>query len=389
MKRYNKNFRYTHEFITACIYKCLNGKWYRRDVYRCFVDVAIENNLNDYYTEESIKYFTQYDRSKMHDLIIKIAENMYQEITTRSIKLRPIRYNMRFDNCSKKWRKIGVSSIKQQMYDYIAVESMLNMFHSKIGRYQCASIKGRGQSYGARAIERWIRRTPHKTRYAYKCDIKKYYPSVDHEKLKELLKRDIKNDDCLYLLFALIDSYQNGLCIGSYLSQYLANYYLSYAYHFLTEKMIKTRKQKNGSQINKNMVSYCLFYMDDIIIFSSRKADLKIVIKRFEKYLNEFLHLKIKKGSIMFKVDDRCIDMMGYKIYRDHTEIRKRIYKKIRKVFLKYKEDSIMTVDDARKIVSYYGYIKHSNSKNLKKKYNIEKTLKLAKERLKNESNLY
>ena len=73
-------------------------------------------------------------------------------------------------------------------------------------------------------------------RDSYKCDIKKYYPSVNKRILKRMLRRDIKDNDILYVAFFLIDTYKGGLCIGSYLSQFLANYYLSYAYHYITEQ---------------------------------------------------------------------------------------------------------------------------------------------------------
>ena len=165
------------------------------------------------------------------------------------------------------------------------------------------------------------------------------------------------------------------------MSQYLANYFLSYAYHYVTEKMLRKRKKKNGEIVTVNMVSHCLFYMDDIIIFSPRKSDLKIVINKFNSYIKNTLGLEIKEGSTLFKVDSMPIDMMGYKIYRAHTETRKRIFLKSRKYFIKYKDRrNVMTINDARSITSYFGYIKHTDSFNFCRKYKVYRTLKYARE---------
>lgn len=94
------------------------------------------------------------------------------------------------------------------------------MWDCKIGYYQCASLPGRGQVYGKNMIERWIRspETKNKCIYVVKGDIKKCYPSVSIPIIKKLLKKDIKNDNLLYLIFTLIDSFDRGLSIGSYLS---------------------------------------------------------------------------------------------------------------------------------------------------------------------------
>lgn len=385
MKRYNKNTEYSVEFIENCIHLCLKGKWDRRDVSYFFAEYMNEiyvAEMDLHRLEKIVHNQILEDKMELYATIHDISLEIKNEIVNREIKFKPIVYKNRYDECSRKTRKIGISTIKQQVYDYIAVESLKEMFMAKIGYYQCASLKGRGQVFGKKAIEKWIRKNPKKTKYAYKCDIKNFYHSVNHDILKSFLKRDVKSEDTLYILDSIIDTYgKNGLCIGSYLSQYLANYFLSYAYHYVTEKMLRKRKKKNGEIVTVNMVSHCLFYMDDIIIFSPRKSDLKIVINKFNSYIKNTLGLEIKEGSTLFKVDSMPIDMMGYKIYRTHTETRKRIFLKSRKYFIKYKDRrNVMTINDARSITSYFGYIKHTDSFNFCRKYKVYRTLKYARE---------
>jgi len=322
-----------------------------------------------------------YKRTSMYKIIDYIADDIYFEITNRNISLKPIHYQEREDSSSHKMRIIGLASIKQQVYDYIAVNSCKEIFMAKIGYYQCASLKYKGQLFGKQTIERWIRTNPKNCKYVFKCDIKKCYPSISHEKLKKLLSRDLKNDTSVYILSTLIGTYEEGLCIGSYLSQYLANYYLSYAYHYISEQMYRVRRKRSGESKRVNLVSHVLFYMDDFIMFSSRKADLKKASKMLIKYIDEELGLKLKDGYQLFPLDSRGIDMMGYVIFTTHTTIRQRIFIKARKLFIKYKDERVpMSLKDARSITSYYGYIKHSDSTKFIKKYKVSRTVKRAKE---------
>ena len=396
MKRYLSRFDLSLEFIKYSIYDCLNGstsgnqRWKRFDTSAFlaeYVEKLLLNNNNIKVTsrsklEKKIREVASKDKSQLYFLVDYVAEQMYLEIKERRIKLIPIKYEDRYDDVAKKVRRIGISSMKQQCYDYIAVNAAKEMFLAKIGHYQCASLKDKGQLFGKNAIETWIRTNPKKCKWVFKADVKKFYPSVNHTILKKYIERDIKNDDVKYLIFSLIDTYDEGLCIGSYLCQYLANYFLSYAYHYVTEMLYTERRGKR-----QNMVHYALFYMDDILLIGSSKKNVKMASKSFEKYLNEQLGLSLKKTYQLFPIDSRPIDMMGYKIYTYKTTVRKRIFNRANKVFIKMKNPkNDMTLGDAHKVVSYYGYFKHSFGKKYTKKIKLNKTLKKAKEVISNAS---
>ena len=94
--------------------------------------------------------------------------------------------------------------------------------------YSC--VKGRGIEGCARQVDKIIRDFKGKPLYCLKIDIKKYYPSISHRVTKRLVRRKIKDTDLLWLLDEIIDSAE-GLPIGNYLSQYLANLYLCYFMH--------------------------------------------------------------------------------------------------------------------------------------------------------------
>jgi len=104
------------------------------------------------------------------------------------------------------------------------------LFHAKIGRWQTASIPGRGINDARKAIRKWVRERD--SRVFVKPDVVKCYPSIDRAVLKTMLAHDVGDRRLLRLVFTLVDQYRGdrGLNIGSYLSQWLANYYLSAAW---------------------------------------------------------------------------------------------------------------------------------------------------------------
>lgn len=387
MKKYLKNFMLTQEMVTRSIYNCLNHRrWKRKDTSYLLAEYSIKmtnSKTNIDIVAREIRNTAYQDKAKLRLIVDYMSKEIYKEIKERNIQLPPISYQMRKDDSNGKMREIGISSMKQQLYDYIAVDCCYKMFMAKYGTYQCASIKGRGQLYGKNAIEKWFRKNPKKSKWIIQCDIRKYYPSVDKDVLKNLLQRDIANDDVLYIIFTLIDSYKEGLCIGSYLSQHLANYLLSYAYHYLDEFCFKIRRGKR-----QNLVWKKLFYMDDIFLCGSSQKDVKKDFKMLKKYLNDELHLSVKDGYSLHNLDSFPTDIMGYKIGARNTTIRKRIFERADKLFRKYKDQRIvMTEDDARAIISYYGYFKHSDAKNYIRKTKVTRTFNKAKDVVKNANN--
>lgn len=398
MRRYLSGFKFSKEIIILSIYDCLNGtgnskpRWTRKDTAYFLADYSIQyarmHNFNGkvdrHEVARNVHQILQVreNRVRFKRLIEFIAEELYKEIDERRIELDPIRYQLRLDSSSNKIRLIGLASIKQQVYDHIVVRVCRRMFMNKVDKYQCASIPGRGQLFGKSVIETWIRTNPKQCRWVWKGDIRKFYPSIPHDKLKELLRRDIKNDDVLYVVFYLIDTYGAiGLCIGSYLSQFLANYYLSYAFHYLNEKCFVTRRNRcTGEVKNITLTSHRIFYMDDMLLFSPNKKHLKKCVNMLEKYVNDELNLEIKAGHQLFSLDSRPIDMMGYKIYTYKTTIRKGTFCRMNRILVKCKDtDYHITIKMARSMMSYKGYLDHTNSQKYRTKMKFDRSSKRAK----------
>jgi RNA-directed DNA polymerase len=206
--------------------------------------------------------------------------------------------------------------------------------------YSC--IKKRGIHGASKKVRRALRNED-ETAYCLKLDIKKFYPSIDHDILKQLLRRKIKDDDLLWLLDEIIDSTE-GVPIGNYLSQYFANFYLTYFDHWLKE-------------VKK--VRYYFRYADDLVILAPNKGQLHQLLNDIRTYLYENLRLQVKGNYQVFPVAARGIDFVGYVIYHTHTLLRKRIKQRFARM--------IARKPRLQSIVSYYGWAKHCDSKNLLK----------------------
>lgn len=138
-----------------------NGKsrWKRKDVAYFYAQYMMKyfpercpNSLHK--TANVMLQIMKHRRDVIYKLIPLIANDLYEELNSKSITLKPIQYQCRFDNTSGKMRDIGISSIKQQIFDYVAVNSCKEMFDAKIGKFQCASLVGKGTLYGMKAIEK-------------------------------------------------------------------------------------------------------------------------------------------------------------------------------------------------------------------------------------------
>ncbi len=107
-----------------------------------------------------------------------------------------------------------------------------HVFHEVFTNFTCASLRNRGIHAATRLLDKFMKDEVG-TVYCLKIDINKFYPNINHELLKGLLRKKFKDADLLELLDSIIDSIpeEAGVPIGSYLSQYLANFYLAYFDH--------------------------------------------------------------------------------------------------------------------------------------------------------------
>ena len=375
MKRLCKDVDITDRgLISRAVYACLKKKYKRNDVTKYLSQVS---GLNQKYI---CCIYYRYGKSAIYPFVELVISEIQREIVNNTISFPAIWYREKVDGSSGKIRRIGIQNIKQQIYDYIAVEG-LQPFIKRIGEYQYASIEGRGTTKGKEVIARWTRNR--EMRYFVKLDVRKCFESISQAKLMEFLRRHVKNDKLLHLIEILIGSFERGLSIGSYLSQYLCNLYMSILYHEIKENMYRIRRGRREIK-RVNLVRRSLVYMDDVLLLGSRKRDLEKAAKLAVEKAAQ-MGLEIKPNFQVQKID--CIDMLGFKIYRTHTEIRGRTFLRVRRAFRKAAKH--MTRAIAKKCLSYFGYLKHTNSKKLQRKLKAIEILQKCKEVTRHESKIF
>jgi retron-type reverse transcriptase len=214
--------------------------------------------------------------------------------------------------------------------------------------YSC--IKDRGIHAAAIKVKTALHDNTEATKYCLKIDIRKFYPSIDHNILKQILRRKIKDNRLLSLLDEIIDS-ASGVPIGNYLSQYFANLYLAYFDHWM--------KEKKG-------IKYYYRYADDIVVLHHDKRFLHGLFKEMQAYLADNLKLQIKSNWQIFPVSARGIDFVGYVFYHTHTRLRKTIKQRFCRRLARINKRKFLTEENFKQsICPWWGWAKYCNSINL------------------------
>lgn len=145
-----------------------------------------------------------------------------------------------------------------------------------------ASIKGRGIHKLLTKLKKVLKQDKENTQYCLKIDIKKFYPNINNDILMKKLERKFKDTDFLNLIRVIIFSRgSKGQPIGSLLSQYLGNFYLSSFDHYCKEQL---------------RLKYYFRYMDDIVILHKDKQYLHTLKRVFDDILHSEYDLEIKQN---------------------------------------------------------------------------------------------
>ena len=214
-----------------------------------------------------------------------------------------------------------------------------------------ACIKDRGIHGVLNHIKRDLKDVEN-TKYCLKLDVKKFYPSIDHDILKSIIRKKVKDNRFLKLLDEIIDS-APGVPIGNYLSQFLANLYLSYFDHWIKEY---------------KRVKYYYRYADDIVILASDKPYLHELLVGINDYMTDKLKLQVKGNYQVFPVSARGIDFVGYIFYHTHIMMRKSIKKRFCRKVAKLNKKDLDPKQYKMQVSPHLGWAKHCNSKHLQKK---------------------
>lgn len=259
-----------------------------------------------------------------------------------------------YDGIKRKRRKILVPTFEELTVQHCLVEAMMPMFRRGMYEHTYASIPDRGSHDAKKLITKWIRRDAKNCKYVLKMDIKQFFPTIPHDRLKERLRKKIHDERFLEILFKIIDVTDVGLPLGFYTSQWLAGWYLEPLDHYIKEVLKAV-----------NFVRY----QDDMVIFGANKRQLNKMRQEIQKYMEEELGLEMNAKWQVFRFDrerkgkriGRDLDFMGFRFWRDRVTLRRsnwyRICRKARRLARKDRT----TIYDCRQMMSALGWIKATN----------------------------
>lgn len=199
--------------------------------------------------------------------------------------------------------------------------------------------------------------------WALKCDIEKFFDSIDHALLLEIIGRRIKDSDMLWLLKEVVESYETisgkGVPIGNLTSQLFANVYLNELDQYIKHVL---------------RIPYYIRYTDDFILLSCDKNLLKQYTIKIDKFLTDNLQLMLHPNKTVFRRFSWGIDFLGYTALPHYqvvrTKTRRRIFTKIKQKIHLYSREMIDKQTLQQSFSSYFGILSHACSYKLRKTLN-------------------
>jgi len=146
-----------------------------------------------------------------------------------------------------------------------------------------------------------------------KCDIKKFFASIDHDILKNILAQHISNKDTRALLANVVNSFdvqgkqRGGLPLGNLTSQLLVNIYMNEFDHYV-KHILK--------------VKYFIRYADDFVFLSYSKNELELLLPRVQSFLKEKLKLELHPNKVSITTLASGIDFLGWVHFPHHKVLR-------------------------------------------------------------------
>lgn len=315
-----------------------------------------------YLTEENArKAITDMAKGKSKNRnVAKILEDVESYIPVAladAERYEPRKHHVKeiYDGIQRKKRTIVIPRANEQVVHHMIVNVLAPILRKSMYEHSYASLPGGGIHNGARLVRKWLKHDRKNTKYFLKLDIKSYFASIDREILYKMLKKKIHDARFLGVLRDVIMTPEGtGIPLGFYTSQWLANFYLTGLDHYI-KNTLKAR--------------YYIRYMDDMVIFGSSKRKLWKVFDGIREYLRG-LKLTLK-GSYQLarfqycrsgKTYGRFLDFLGFRFYRDHTAMRRKIMLKISRKAKMVAAKERPTAYDARQLLSLYGWLRHTDS---------------------------
>ena len=391
-QRYND---LNHDLCVRAVLEAFQDKWLRRDV------VQLANK----YGGVSYGQLKQAKETANLCPILEAAEGIALELEERilelldgdedALDLEPVEISIRPDGMTGKLREIADLSPMHQAFGHLVKLGLDPLLDAKLEYGQCASIPCRGQTGLKRRVERWLRRKGLGIRFAKKTDVKHAYNSLLYATCIGIIQKAIPA--AMWILATLKALSRNApgghLIIGGYLDAWLFNFVMSYAVRYV----LSLCKERRGQKVP--LVVRAVTHMDDFGLLGRRLADVVSATRKLARWIEKELHLTLKPGkeTKFLSVEEEhrrrkesspakrgcpCLDMGGFRMRRTYTTVRKCIYLRARRTYLRAGKEARrrgwMDIWRAYRIGAYYGYYKNTASRRARERLNVDRLTFLA-----------
>lgn len=222
-----------------------------------------------------------------------------------------------------KQRRIHKATVRDRVVHQAIVNVIEPLFERRFiyDSYSCRVSKGTHAAVERlRTFLRQASRNNTRTVYALKCDVRKYFASVEHRILISLLGQRITDAPTIKLLENIIGSFSvadhRGIPLGNLTSQLFANVYL----HEL-DRYVKTNLREE----------HYLRYCDDFVVLGENRKDLMAIANGLNEFLNRELSLSLHPKKLFVRTWTQGVDFLGYVLFPHATVVRMKTAKRMLK----------------------------------------------------------
>lgn len=223
--------------------------------------------------------------------------------------------------------------------------------------YSCRNDKGTHRAFNRLVRSaRKVSRSYTKPCFALKCDIRRFFDSIDHKVLMALLRKRITDEKLLGLIESIISSFEltpgKGMPLGNLTSQLFANVYLDPLDQFVKHQL---------------KAKFYIRYADDFVFLSDNPEELLCYLAEVSGFVQSALGLRLHPGKISMRKLRQGIDFVGY-VALLHYQLpkRKNVRRMLRRLGRVAKVDSSILKSQC---LSYLGYLSHVSSYQIRERF--------------------
>lgn len=195
-----------------------------------------------------------------------------------------------------KIRLIETAPFRDRVVHHAIFNAVFPVFLSQFYKHSYACIPERGTQPALFTLEKWINKS--KNKYFLRCDVRRYFPSVNRDILKQILRKTIMDEQLLDLLDRLIDTAPNtGIPIGNLTSQLFANAYLNELDEYVKRVL---------------RIKHYIRYMDDFILILDSEKQAQDLKRCIQDFLLENLKLELSPQKVHIGSIREGVPFVGY-----------------------------------------------------------------------------